>query len=91
MTLAVDTYIEVRLRQMQLHLGHLSNVFAHHETFNYLFLMSQHDTPPAQGQQTLLHLTYRTRLQDQYPVPSNYLTPPLGMIQRFELRHDLSQ
>ena len=45
MTLAVDTYIEVRLRQMQLHLGHLSNVFAQHKMVNYLLSLSQHDTP----------------------------------------------
>ena len=36
-------------------------------------------------------MNYRTLLQGQYPGPSNYLTPPLGMIQRFELRHELSQ
>ena len=76
MTLAVDTYIEVRLRQTQPHLGHLSNVFAQHEMINYLFLMSQHDTLPAQGQQTLLHLTYRTRLQDQYPGPEQLSHTP---------------
>ena len=50
MTLAVDAYVKVRLRQTQPHLGHLSNVFAQHEMINYLFLMSQHDTFPAQGQ-----------------------------------------
>ena len=50
MTLAVDAYVKVRLRQTQPHLGHLSNVFAQHELINYPFLMSQHDTFPAQGQ-----------------------------------------
>ena len=43
-TLAVDAYVEVKLRQTQLHLGHLLNAFAQHKMTKYLLLMSQHNT-----------------------------------------------
>ena len=46
MTLAVDAYIEVRIRQTQPHLGLLSNVFARHKMINYFFLMSNMTHPP---------------------------------------------
>ena len=35
-TLAVDAYVEVKLRQTQLHLGHSLNAFAQHKMTNYL-------------------------------------------------------
>ena len=35
-TLAVDAYVEVKLRQTQLHLGHLLNAFAQYKMTKYL-------------------------------------------------------
>ena len=58
MTLAVDAYIEVRIRQTQPHLGHLSNVFAQHEMINYIFFDVTTRHIPRRGTASFLTLKH---------------------------------
>ena len=76
MTLAVDAYIEVRIRQMQPHLGHLSNVFAQHEMINYIFFDVTTRHIPRIGTADFLTLDPQTHLQGQYPGPEQLSHTP---------------
>ena len=75
-TLAVDAYVGVKLRQTQLHLGHLLNAFAQYKMTKYLIWC--HNITHTFHIRTANLLTFKTPdrfLQGQFPAEQLPHTP----------------
>ena len=79
-TLAEEAYVGVKLRQAQLHLGHLLNAFAQYKMTKYLIWC--HNITHTFHIRTANLLTFKTSdrfLQGRYPA-EQLPTLPLGMV-----------